>query len=278
MTDVPQSNHVLLRDRRFHYLEWSGPHRDTVVFLHGAGLNGRTWRGVCEHLRAGYRCIALDLRGHGDSEWANDLDYSPRSHAGDVSALIAHLGLVRPALVGMSLGGTVALAHATEHEVRALVVIDTGPELESTGRAQLVDFFLDPNDVDTFEGFVNRLHSLYPRRGADELREGLTHNLIELPDGRWTWKYDRRQYRFISMDQRDRWRRETWSDARRLTCPVLVVRGARSRVLTRDTAKALATRFPAGRFVEIAGAGHNVQHDQPALLASEIAAFLGAVS
>jgi pimeloyl-ACP methyl ester carboxylesterase len=113
-----------------------------------------------------------------------------------------------------------------------------------------------------------------PRRDEDELREGLSHNLIQLPDGRWTWKYDRRHYRYVSNEDRDRRRREIWSAAATVSCPVLVMRGAQSKVLNRANARALAAVFPNGRFVEIAAAGHNVQQDQPAALAGAIVSFL----
>src|SRR5215211_6317154 len=110
LTEVvaPASHHLLLRNQRFHYLDWGNEDAPPIVFLHGAGLTAHTWDLVCLRLRPYYRCLALDLRGHGESEWSRPLDYSLEAHAGDVAAFVGALGLVNPIVVGMSLGGGVA--------------------------------------------------------------------------------------------------------------------------------------------------------------------------
>ena len=266
---------MLLNDRRFHYLEWPGQSAQAIVFLHGAGLNAYTWRRVAADLCGVYKCLALDLRGHGDSEWANDLDYAPRSHAADLAAFIVHAQLERPVLVGMSLGGTVALAYVREHATRALVIVDTGPWIDGKARAQLLDFFRGPAEFDSLDAFVELARTIHPRRDEADLREGVRNNLRQLPDGTWTWKYDRRPYRHVPDERRDRERREVWSGVANVLCPVLVVRGSESAVLSASAAQDMAASFRDGRLVEIAGAGHGVHSDQPAALSRAILSFLG---
>src|SRR3954452_13087515 len=92
---LPDEHHVILREMRFHYLDWGTSGRPPIVFLHGGGQTAHTWDFVCLALRAGHHCVALDQRGHGDSEWSPTLDYGPDAHAGDVAAFVDYLGLDR---------------------------------------------------------------------------------------------------------------------------------------------------------------------------------------
>src|SRR5207249_11254917 len=100
-----------------------------VLFLHGGGLNVRTWDLVGAALKIERHCLALDQRGHGDSEWSPEMDYATESHVADLDAFVDHLGLDRFVLVGMSLGGANALAWAGAHSRRlaALVLVDVRP-------------------------------------------------------------------------------------------------------------------------------------------------------
>jgi pimeloyl-ACP methyl ester carboxylesterase len=272
----PAEHHVLLRQRHFHYLDWEGPGEVPIVFLHGSGLAAWTWSLVCLALQDRYRCYALDLRGHGDSEWAADMDYSPEAHAGDVKALVDHLGLDRPVIVGMSLGGLVGARYAIDRDVRALVVIDTGPRIEPAGREHLLSFLREPAELDSLEAFVDRAIAFNPRRDRATLRVSLLRNLVRLPDGKWTWKYDRRHHGRVPESEREASRAAVWRAADRIRCPVLIVRGSESRVVTRESAEALAASMPRGKFAEIPDAGHAVHSDQPRALVAALTAFLDA--
>jgi pimeloyl-ACP methyl ester carboxylesterase len=138
----------LLRDQRFHFLDWGGTGTIPIVFLHGGGLTAHTWDLVCLALRPRYRCYALDLRGHGDSEWSRAMDYSPDAHAADVDAFVRALELPAPVVIGMSLGGGTAVRYSVEHLPRALVVIDTGPQINREGGRQIIDFMRQPAELD----------------------------------------------------------------------------------------------------------------------------------
>src|SRR2546428_10158960 len=112
---LPEDRFVELNGLRLHYLDWGGEGRPRVLFLHGGGLTAHTWDLVCLALRADYHCLALDLRGHGDSDWSPGMDYSFEAHRDDVEAFADLLRLDRFVLVGMSLGGITALAYAGRH-------------------------------------------------------------------------------------------------------------------------------------------------------------------
>src|SRR5262245_55333793 len=115
---LPEERHLVLGRMRFHYLDWGTPGRPSMVFLHGGGLNAHTWDLVCLALRRERHCVALDQRGHGESEWSPEMNYAIESHARDVGAFIDALKLERFVLVGMSLGGVNGLAWAGRNSQR----------------------------------------------------------------------------------------------------------------------------------------------------------------
>jgi len=278
---LPDSHHLLLGPMRFHYLDWGTKGLPPVVFLHGGGLNAHTWDIVCAALRRERHCVALDQRGHGESEWSPEMDYATESHAGDVGAFVDALKLERFVLVGMSLGGANGLAWAGQHSHRlaGLVMIDVGPEVRAEGVRKIAAFTSEAAPLDSVEQYVERALSFNPRRNRELLRRSLLHNLRRMPDGRFMWKYDQR-HRGRALDPAvvARRREMLWSAVDGVTCPVLVVRGAQSDVFHDEDAERLAGRFRQGRWVKVEGAGHTVQGDNPAGLLVELRKFLSEVT
>src|SRR5207247_992840 len=142
-------------------------------------------------------CIALDQRGHGDSEWSPSMDYRTESHVEDLDAFVDHLGLDRFVLVGMSLGGANALAWAGAHSrhLAALVLVDVGPETPQAGVRKIAAFTSEATPLDSVEDFVTRALAFNPRRTATLLRRSLLHNLRRTPDATGRRKYDQRHRR-----------------------------------------------------------------------------------
>src|SRR5436309_2893817 len=157
---------------RFHYLDWGTPGRPSMLFLHGGGLNAHTWDLVCAALRTERHCLALDQRGHGDSEWSPEMDYATESHVADLDAFVDRLGFDRFVLVGMSLGGANALAWAGGHSQRlaGLVLVDVGPEVRQAGVRKIAAFTSEATPLDSVEDFVTRALAFNPRRDAVLLR------------------------------------------------------------------------------------------------------------
>ena len=277
---LPSPHHVLLGAMRFHYLDWGTAGLPPVVFLHGGGLNAHTWDLVCAALRPERHCLALDQRGHGESEWSPEMDYSIESHTGDVAAFLEALKLERFVLVGMSLGGVNALAWACKHRERlaGLVLVDVGPEIRFDGVRNIAAFTSEATPLDSVEQFVDRAMAFNPRRNRELLRRSLLHNLRRMPDGRWMWKYDQRHRGKIDPEAHARRRELIWSAVDTVECPTLVVRGAQSDVFHDEDAERLARRFRRGRWVRIEGAGHTVQGDNPADLLVSLREFLDEVA
>jgi esterase len=277
---LPDEHHILLRRMRFHYLDWGTTGLPPIVFLHGGGLNAHTWDLVCAALRGERHCMALDQRGHGESEWSPPMDYAIESHVGDLEAFVDALRLQRFVLVGMSLGGANALAWAGQHSRRltGLVLVDVGPEVRADGIRKIAAFTSEATPLRSVDEFVERALAFNPRRNRELLRRSLLHNLRRMPDGRFMWKYDQRHRGKVDPDAVARRRALLWSAVDTVECPTLVVRGAQSDVFHDEDAERLAARFRQGRWVRIEGAGHTVQGDNPADLLVSLRAFLDEVS
>ena len=273
---VPEEHQVVLGRMRFRYLDWGTRGKRPVLFLHGGGLTAHTWDLVCLALRLDYRCLALDLRGHGDSEWSPEMNYGIEAHRDDVAALIEHLGLDGLVLVGMSLGGLTALAYAGRHAAKldALVIIDAGPEARQEGSRRIAEFIAAPAEFDSVDEVIERALSFNPRRDAKLLRRSLQHNLRQLPNGKLTWKHDRRHRAKFDAEAWARRREALWDDIPRITCPTLVVRGGRSDVFHDEDAEKLSAALPQGSWVRVEDAGHTVQGDNPRALVGELRRFL----
>jgi pimeloyl-ACP methyl ester carboxylesterase len=277
---LPSSHHVLLGAMRFHYLDWGTAGLPPVVFLHGGGLNAHTWDLVCASLRPERYCLALDQRGHGESEWSPEMDYSTERHVGDLQTFLDTLKLRRVVLVGMSLGGANALAWAGQNSRRlaGLVLVDIGPETRSDGVRKIAAFTSDATPLDSVEQFVDRALTFNPRRNRELLRRSLLHNLRRMPDGRFMWKYDQRHRGKVDPAAHARRRELLWAAVDGVECPTLVVRGAQSDVFHDEDAERLARRLKHGRWVKIEGAGHTVQGDNPAALLASLRPFLDEVA
>ena len=271
---LPVEHHVVLDGMRFHYLDWGTASLPPVVFLHGGGQTARTWDLVCLALCTRYRCVALDQRGHGDSEWSYALDYGPRAHAGDIAAFVDHLGLERFALVGMSMGCVNGLHYAIQHPDRlaALIAVDAGPEVRMDGGRTIIEFRRATAELTSIDAYVEHARRFNPRRDPRLLRMSLLHNLRRLPNGNWTWKTDPRPV--MDVERYAREMNELWKQLAHITCPALVVRGAESDVFLDEHAARFADALPDGRWVRIPDSGHTVQGDNPAALVGELSRFL----
>jgi esterase len=273
---LPQSREFHLGRMRFHYLDWGNKQLPTIVFLHGGALTAHTWDLVCLALRDDYHCVALDQRGHGDSDWAQDGDYSIGAALADTKGFVDHLGLDRFILAGMSLGAINSLAFAVAHPERldALVIIDAGPEMRRPGSSRIRDFVNAVQETVTVEAIIEEALKFNPRRDPKILRRSLMHNLRQQPDGTWKWKYDTRRFKALDQDRHRAERAKLADGLARIACPALVVRGGESDVFHEEDGIRLAQRLPAGKFVTVPRAGHTVQGDNPKDLVAELRRFL----
>ncbi|MBI3768473.1 MAG: alpha/beta hydrolase [Deltaproteobacteria bacterium] len=273
---LPESRQVILGGMRFHYLEWGSKDGLTLLFLHGGGLNAHTWGLVCLALRSEYHCVALDQRGHGESEWSPELDYGAETQARDIERLASHLALSRFVLVGQSMGALNAFTHATLHpgRVAGLVLIDAGPGIRIAGAEKIVDFVRSTACVDSLDAFVSEAMRFNPRRDPRLLRFTAFRNLRRRPDGTFMRKHDVRHLAANDAASLVADARRCWERADQLACPTLIVRGALSDVFLDEDAENFACTLPDARWIRVEGAGHTVQGDNPRGLVEVLRAFL----
>jgi esterase len=274
---LPSEKTVAVGQLRFRYLDWGNDGLRPLLFLHGGALTAHTWDLCCLALRDEFHCIALDQRGHGDSDWAPDADYSIGAQREDVKGFVDRLGLDRFVLAGMSMGAINALAFAIRYPGRLshLVLIDAGPEVRRPGSRRIRDFVNGSAKQETIEEIIERALAFNPRRDPLILRRSLMHNLRRQSDGTWSWKYDRKRFQQMDREAHVAERRGLADGLAKVTCPTLVVRGAESDVFHDEDAERLVRRLPDGRWVKIPHAGHTVQGDNPKDLAAALRDFLG---
>ena len=278
MSHEVRDEYLLHDGLRLHVRDWAGPSSSApvIVLLHGYTGHARTWDGLAPALAGRYRVLAADARGHGESDWTGDADaYSVPAQVADVVALLTGFGVERAAVLGLSMGGRTALNLAARHpgRVERLVVVDIGPEVAAAGAARIganvsaVDVFASPEEA------VARAREQNTVAPDDVVRHRVLHNLLRLPDGRWTLRYDpvlrAGGARLPRPDVSEQW--ALLSD---ITAPTLLVRGELSDVLDRDDAARMVSAIPDCTLAEVAGAGHTVPMDQPERFLDAIRWFL----
>ena len=188
----PQSREVDAKGLTLHYLDWGNEDKQPLLYLHGALQQAHTWDFVALPLCADYHVMALDTRGHGDSQWAPDGDYSLDAHQRDLDAFVEAVGLDQFILVGHSMGGRNAYVYTSRHpeKVKALVIVDTGPQIRSQGEGRIRGFRELIDELDTYQEFADRIQQ-YTGRTRDQVMGALKYNIRQRSDGKWTWKYDK---------------------------------------------------------------------------------------
>lgn len=275
-TVLPESRQVIVGTMRFHYLDWGGTGHP-ILFLHGGGLNAHTWDVVALMLHESYRCIALDQRGHGDSEWSPSIDYGVETQVRDVEGFIELLGLEKPVVIGQSMGGLNAMAYAVRHsdDITGLVIVDVGPEINPAGAERIRAFSSTP-ELDSLEEFLERAVKFNPLRDPEVLRRSLFYNLRQLPNGKWTLKHDQRRGS-EDNSRNEAQRARLAAEITRIGCPTLIVRGAQSDILSDEGAEKFAHMLPRARWVRVENAGHNVHGDNPRGLLEAMHPFLSEI-
>lgn len=249
-----------------------------VTLLHGAGLNAHTWDTTS--LALGLPLLAIDLAGHGDSSWRDDVDYTPRTLARDVAEALDAWTTQPQVVVGQSLGGLTgaALAATRPDLVAELVIVDITPGIDVTaGPAALREFYAGPTDFASRDELVDKAMSLGFGGSRPETERGVFLNTRVRPDGRVEWKHHFAHLAAHALAAHDPGSatapsvlHETgWDDLSGVRTPITLVRAARGFVSETDAAD-FQQRVPAARVVTL-DATHNVQETAPVELAGLIA-------
>src|SRR5262245_58100718 len=187
------SRQAVVRGMRFHFTEWGDPGAPPALLLHGGNQSSHAWDLVSLHLADRYHVYALDQRGHGDSEWVRDQDYSREAMVEDALAFIAQQHLVHPIIIGHSMGGGVTLSLALKEPTlaRALVFVDIAPVRTGEGGRQIREFIRANIEFDAIEDFVENVRKYDPFRSLEHMERTARYNLIKRADGKYVSKSDR---------------------------------------------------------------------------------------
>jgi pimeloyl-ACP methyl ester carboxylesterase len=236
----------------------------TILFLLGSGQTRQSWgAALLQAAKRGYRAVALDQRGHGDSEWSRDGDYSLGGFAADARRVIEQIG-GNPIVVGASLGGIVGLliAAAPPPALRALVLVDITLRVERKG-AQEVAAFMDsaPTGFGSIEEAADAVAAYLPHRQRPKDTSGLMRNL-RLRDGRYYWHWDPAMLQMGRDAQLlDAKPNPLERAASAINIPTLLIRGGRSRIVSETGVREFLEAVPHAEFVEIPDAHHMVAGD-----------------
>ena len=264
LENEPLDKFVQVNGLNFHYLEWGSPAQPTILMLHGNSQQAHSWDFVSLPLSEHYHVVALDQRGHGDSDWAPDGDYSLEAQLGDIDGFVRDVLPGRFHLIGHSMGGRNSYVWASRHQntLESLVIVDTGPESAAPGRNRIQRFKELPDELDTFEEFASRVEE-YTGRSREQTLGALKYSIRQRADGKWTWKYDK-VMRTPGQRQPTWSPDQLWESVAKIDCPTLVVRGGDSDVFTQETMRKMESVIPQCTTVTVERAGHLVAGDNPA--------------
>ena len=270
------SRNIVLRRMRFHFLEWGAPDAPPIVLLHGGHQSAHSWDLVSLHLAQRFRVLALDQRGHGDTEWARDVAYSNHEMSLDAEAFIAAMGTGCPILMGHSMGGRNAmlLTRRDPSLLRALVIVDVGPEVSDRGRSVIAGFVRDNEEFDDLDHFVRNVQQYDPYRSREHIERTVKYNMLQRADGKFVSKCDSNPRRLGIVRGAGPQENITLDEARNFRLPVLLVRGANSGILTADAAERFRDALPQGTLLTVPDCGHNVHGQNTKGFLDAIGGFL----
>jgi pimeloyl-ACP methyl ester carboxylesterase len=254
----------------------SDPARPSILMLHGGGQNRFSWKNTGQILAdEGFHVVALDSRGHGDSDRAPNANYTVDALCADTLAVLDQIG--RPViLIGASMGGMTGMLVADvagSEKVTKLVLVDVVPRYDKDGSARIRDFMASGvNGFETLDKAADAVAAYLPYRTKPRSPEGLKKNL-RLRDGRWYWHWDPA---FLTAPDDDRFVRMQKLEQAvvDLTIPILLIRGKLSDVVSPEGVKDFLAKVPNAEFVELSDAGHTAAGDDNDAFSDAVVQFV----
>ncbi len=264
----PLDRQFVVKGLKLHLLDWGGEGRTPLLLLHGFTGHAHAWDTLSIALQPHFHVMALDQRGHGDSDPADV--YNPAVAFDDIGGVIEQLGLRSVILIGLSMGGRNAIYFAAKRPelVQKLVTVDIGPEISARAAAQPPGS-PDPDTWESIEQAAQHLYRGNPFPGIHYYRWVASTSLKQRDDGAIVWKWHP-----SVKERRTQIDFDWWGALRSIRCPALVLRGEHSPILDRDVAERMGKELPNGRFVEIPRAVHTLHEDNPDAVVATLKDFL----
>jgi pimeloyl-ACP methyl ester carboxylesterase len=261
---------------------YGDPGSNTVLFLHGAGQTQFSWGAAATRIaQEGWHAITIDLRGHGESDWASDADYSQDAFASDIEFVARSLP-TKPVIVGASLGGLsalIALGERAPDIARALVLVDIVPGMNSDEADRILAFMRAyPGGFESLTEAATAVSEYLPNRPRPADPSGLAKNLQLGSDGRYRWHWDPKLTSGPSGLGKNRDPERLRAAARSLLTPCLLIRGARSELVTDEGVQDFVQLVPHTQVADVSGAGHMVAGDRNDAFADAVLKFLASLA
>jgi len=252
------------------------PTAQPVLLMHGGGQTRHSWAAATMELgRRGYHATSIDMRGHGESDWAPDGNYELGSYRDDVLRVIETLP-APPVIVGASLGGMtgmLAIGETGGSLAKGLVLVDVTPRVEPEGVRRIQEFMTGNLDgFESLEQVADAIAAYNPHRPRPKRLDGLMKNLRER-NGRLYWHWDPAMLVRPESEMSGRWERID-DAAVKIKVPTLLVKGSESDIVSDDTVAHMRELMPHAGYVDISGAGHMVAGDRNDAFNSAIFSFL----
>ncbi|MCL0044561.1 alpha/beta hydrolase [Dehalococcoidia bacterium] len=269
-TPLPKDRYFNSLDLKIHYLEWGDPSNTAMILLHHIGSQAHVWDNFTRNMSQEYFVLAMDMRGHGDSDWAGNGKYTTEHYASDVEALVDQLGLNNIVMLGGSTGGRVALVYAAQHpkNVTHLIMEDVGavrPASISQGFADSIAAG-DP-ELDTVGEWAEHQQGRNLRTPYEVFLHNARHSVKRLSNGKLGLKRD-------PAIQRDFVPLELWHYVEKITAKFLLMIGTESNIVGKDQQERFCEILPDIQIVTIEGAGHIIVQDKPEEFEAAILEFL----
>ena len=276
-----QDKFIQLNGLNFHYVAWGDPASPPLVCLHGLRSYGRTYAPLAQALMDKFHVIALDQRGRGESDWDPEQGYYTDRYVADLESLVDQLGFQTFHLLGHSMGGTNSLVYGKRHPQRlaSLILEDAGPGAwNRSGGAERINAELrnTPLSFASWDAASAFWRSIRPNVTDEAIASRVENSMQQTSDG-IVWKHDQAGITACRLNpDPQREPPDLWPCVEAITCPTLVVRGAKSDYLSAETYANMMQRNPHFTGVEIAGAGHYIHDDQPQAFIDAVRGFLHA--
>ena len=284
----PASSYYVSQRLRLHFVDWGNETKPPLLLVHGGKDHARSWDFVARALRDEYHVIAPDLRGHGDSAWAQGSTYTLPEYVLDIAQLVEVLGLAPVSIIGHSMGAAVSLYYTGVYpeKVHKLVAIEgmgAPPELRALNENrelwEATTAWIDavrsaarrqPRRYATIDEAAARMREENPNLRADQAHHLTVHGVARNEDGSFSWKFDNASRPLFPQRLAPGSLERLWQ---RIRCPTLLVHG--SEGWHGDPGKdGRAAHIAASEVLEIPGAGHWLHHDQLDLFVDAVRRFL----
>lgn len=289
MNEIGPTSHSFMSQRlRLHYVDWGNPNAPPLILQHGGRDHCRSWDWVAERLRHDWHVLAPDLRGHGDSSWSPDGDYTTSACVYDFAQFIDMLGYDQVTIIAHSLGGSIATKYTglyPEKVARFVNIEGLGftPEevgfKSATSPAEKMRTWIarrrsaagrQPKRYTSLEDAFARMKQVNAYLTDEQARHLTIHATSRNEDGTWSWKYDNYVMSTSPLDLTSDEVFEIW---RAITCPVLLMWGEDS-FASDPQADGRMAQFRDARLITYANAGHWLHHDRLDSFIADVTAFL----